>query len=81
MVRKPPLKKLFTSQKSGIIFIEDSFHERLGYLIILKRFPFYYTLTQQDLRKMTKFHLFSRNSVRLETAPTGEVRKSYPSYY
>ena len=26
---------------------------------------------------MTKFHLFSQDSVRLETAPTGEVRKSY----
>ena len=25
---------------------------------------------------MTKFHLFSQDSVRLETAPTGEVRKS-----
>ncbi len=29
---------------------------------------------------MTKFHLFSRDSVRLETAPTGRVRKSYMSY-
>ncbi len=27
---------------------------------------------------MTKFHLFSQDSVRLETAPTGAVRKSYP---
>ena len=26
---------------------------------------------------MTKFHLFSLDSVRLETAPTGGVRKSY----
>ena len=26
---------------------------------------------------MTKFHLFSQDSVRLETAPTGVVRKSY----
>ena len=26
---------------------------------------------------MTKFHLFSQDSVRLETAPTGGVRKSY----
>ena len=26
---------------------------------------------------MTKFHLFSQDSVRLETAPTGAVRKSY----
>ena len=34
-------------------------------------------LLSQDLRKMTKFHLFSRDSVRLETAPTGGVRKSY----
>ena len=25
---------------------------------------------------MTKFHLFSQDSVRLETAPTGVVRKS-----
>ncbi len=31
---------------------------------------------EQDLRKMTKFHLFSQDSVRLETAPTGGVRKS-----
>ena len=28
-------------------------------------------LAIQDLRKMTKFHLFSHDSVRLETAPTG----------
>ncbi len=28
---------------------------------------------------MTKFHLFSQDSVRLETAPTGAVRKSYAS--
>ena len=28
---------------------------------------------------MTKFHLFSQDSVRLETAPTGVVRKSYIS--
>ena len=36
-----------------------------------------YTIHQrQDLRKMTKFHLFSQDSVRLETAPTGGVRKS-----
>ena len=34
-------------------------------------------LLRQDLRKMTKFHLFSQDSVRLETAPTGGVRKSY----
>ena len=26
---------------------------------------------------MTKFHLFSQDSVRLETAPTGGVRKPY----
>ena len=26
---------------------------------------------------MTKFHLFSQDSVRLETSPTGGVRKSY----
>ena len=29
---------------------------------------------------MTKFHLFSQDSVRLETAPTGGVRKSYLKY-
>ena len=29
---------------------------------------------------MTKFHLFSQDSVRLETAPTGGVRKSYLLY-
>ena len=27
---------------------------------------------------MAKSHLFSRDSVRLETAPTGGVRQSYP---
>ena len=30
---------------------------------------------------MTKFHLFSQDSVRLETAPTGGVRKSYSLEY
>ena len=29
---------------------------------------------------MTKFHLFSQDSVRLETAPTAGVRKSYLKY-
>ena len=29
---------------------------------------------------MTKFHLFLQDSVRLETAPTGGVRKSYYLY-